>query len=265
MIDTFRNLFRPKPTRPPPAIPAGQRVYAVGDIHGCHALFAALVEAIERDDAARGSADTTIVLLGDLIDRGSDSAAVLAAARALQRRRQVRIIGGNHEEMFLQSFDDLETFRHFLRFGGRETILSYPVDEQAFHAAELSDAQNLMRSGVPAADRDFIEGFEDVIAIGDYLFVHAGIRPGTPHDEQRTNDLRWIREPFLSHAGDHGFVVVHGHTITPEADFQHNRVGVDTGAYLSGRLTALSLEGTSQWLIEASFEDGIITTTTRSP
>lgn len=264
MIDTLRNLFRPKPTRPPPAIPAGARVYAVGDIHGCNAQFVALVDAIERDDAARGPADTTIILLGDLIDRGPDSAAVVATARALQQRRQVRIIAGNHEEMFLDSFDQLDLLRHFLRYGGRETVLSYPIDPIAFHAAELTDAQELMRAAVPAADRDFIEAFEEHIAIGDYLFVHAGIRPGEPLDAQQPSDLRWIREPFLSHGGDHGHVVVHGHTIAPEPEFLRNRIGIDTGAYLTGRLTALGLEGTERWLIEASQdESGAIGTATR--
>lgn len=264
MIDALRNLLRPKPTRPPPAIPEGQRVYAVGDVHGCHAQFVALVAAIEQDDAARSEAETTVVLLGDLVDRGPDSAAVVATARTLQQRRSVRIVAGNHEEMFLDSFDDLDLFRQFLRFGGRETVLSYPVDPVAFHCADLAEAQEMMRRAVPAADRDFIETFEDHVAIGDYLFVHAGIRPGEPIEAQRRNDLRWIREPFLSHGGDHGHVVVHGHTIAAEPELRPNRIGIDTGAYLTGRLTALGLEGTDRWLIEATEDqDGVIGTVTR--
>jgi len=263
MIDTIRQLFRPKPTQPPPAIPSGERVYAVGDVHGRLDLFNALIAAVERDDAVRGGADTTIVLLGDLIDRGPDSAGVVAAARALQQRRKTRIIAGNHEEMFLRSFDSLDEFHHFLRVGGRETVLSYPVDPIAFRASPLDEAQELMRGSVPRRDLAFIANFEAGIEIGDYLFVHAGIRPGGSLDEQDSHDLRWIREPFLSHGGYHDRVVVHGHTIASEPQILHNRIGIDTGAFVSGRLTALGLEGTNRWLIEASDSGETVTTSTR--
>lgn len=263
MIDTIRQFFRPKPLRAPAAIPEGERIYAVGDIHGRFDLFSALVAAIERDDAARGQSDTTIVLLGDLVDRGPESAAVIAAARALQHRRKVRIVAGNHEEMFLDSFDRVEVLSHFLRFGGQETILSYPIDAVAFDAAGLETVQTLMREAVPEADLEFIRGFEDFIAIGDYLFVHAGIQPRKPIADQVPENLRWIREPFLSYAGDHGHIVVHGHTITPEAEVLHNRIGIDTGAFMSGRLTALGLEGSERWLIETSDAAGTIACTVR--
>lgn len=252
MIDALRQFFRAKPTRALPAVPADERIYAVGDIHGRLDLFAALMTAIERDDAARGRAETTIILLGDLVDRGADSAGVIAAARELQQRRGVRIIAGNHEEMFLRGFDDVEVLRHFLRFGGRETLLSYPIDPDALRMAEIEQVQTMMRDAVPGDDLDFIRTFEDSIAIGDYMFVHAGVRPGAPLGQQDRQDLRWIREPFLSHPGDHGRVIVHGHTIAPEAEVLTNRIGIDTGAYMSGRLTALGLEGTKRWLIEAS-------------
>lgn len=263
MLNSLRQLFRPREDRPLPAIPPGQRAYAVGDIHGRLDLFTALMAAVEADDAARNSADTTIVLLGDLVDRGPDSAGVVTAARALQARRKTRIIAGNHEEMFLQSFEDSDVLRHFLRFGGRETLLSYPVDRGEYQEATLEEAQELMQRAVPAADRAFIAAFEDCIAIGDYLFVHAGIRPDTPLEEQKTGDLRWIREPFLSHEGSHGPVVVHGHSITGEAEVRANRIGIDTGAFRSGRLTALGLEGTERWLVEAVEADGAIAIASR--
>ena len=255
MIDTLRKILRKQPARPLPAIPAGERVYAVGDIHGRRDLFDALIAAVEADDAERGPAGTTIILLGDLVDRGPDSAGVLAAARALAGRIKVRILCGNHEEMFLRSFTDVEALRGFLRFGGRETVLSYPVDASAWNMATLGEAQQLMRDAVPAEDVTFIESFEDLIVCGDYLFVHAGIEPGVTPGLQTTGKLRWIREPFLSHKGDLGHVVVHGHTIEDEPVLRRNRIGIDTGAYASGRLTALGLEGTQRWLIQAS-EDG---------
>jgi len=263
MLTTIRQIFRPvpKPSRPPPIIPDGQRVYAIGDIHGQLDLFNALINAVEQDDSGRTPAHTTIILLGDLIDRGADSAGVIAAARDLQARRNVRIIAGNHEEMFLQSLENSEILRRFLKFGGRETLLSYPVDPEACHGLSLEDTRALMRRVVPAADIAFLRGFEDRIAIGDYQFVHAGIRPGVPMSDQDISDLRWIREPFLSHIGDHGWCVVHGHSITDDPEFRENRIGIDTGAYMSGRLTALGLEGATRWIIEASnANEGIITT-----
>lgn len=255
MIDTLRKILRKQPGRPLPAIPAGERVYAVGDIHGCRDLFDALIAAVETDDVQRGPADTTIILLGDLIDRGPDSAGVVAAARALAERRKLRILCGNHEEMFLRSFADVEVLRGFLRFGGRETVLSYPIAASAWNAATIDEAQQLMRGAVLAGDVAFIETFEDLIVCGDYLFVHAGIDPGVPLELQKSGKLRWIREPFLSHMGDLGHVVVHGHTIEDEPVLRRNRIGIDTGAYASGRLTALALEGTQRWLIQAC-EDG---------
>ncbi|HEX7752317.1 MAG TPA: metallophosphoesterase family protein [Novosphingobium sp.] len=264
MIQGIRKLFRTRQDGPPPQVPPGERVYAVGDVHGRCDLFDALVAAIEADDARRAPAETTIVLLGDLVDRGPDSAGVLEAARALQQRRKTRIIAGNHEEMFLKSFDDLELFRHFLRYGGRETVLSYPVDRAAYTAADLAEAQEMMRVVVPEADRRFIEGFEDAVEIGDYLFVHAGIRPGLPLEEQKVQDLRWIREPFLGHAGSHGAVVVHGHTITDAPEMTHNRIGIDTGAYKSGRLTALGLEGGERWFVETTAAHGEVAIASRA-
>ena len=205
-----------------------------------------------------------MILLGDLIDRGPDSAGVIAAARAWQQRRPVRILMGNHEEMFLDSLEDIEVLRPFLRFGGRETVLSYGIDRSAYVAAELPECLQMIRAAVPQEDLAFIRTFEDRIQIGDYLFVHAGIRPGLPLADQKVQDLRWIREPFLSHGEGHGLVVVHGHTIFEAPDVRHNRIGIDTGAWTSGRLTALGLEGTAQWLIEAEDSDGAIRTAQRS-
>lgn len=258
MLDAIRQIFRskPKPTRPLPAIPDGQRVYAIGDIHGRRDLFDLLIRAIEDDERGRPDAETTIILLGDLVDRGPDSAGVIAAARDLQARRDVRIIAGNHEEMFLQSLESVDTLRHFLRFGGKETILSYPIDRAYYDTLTMEQAQAAMREVVPAADVAFMQGFEDRIEIGDYLFVHAGIRPGVPLFDQMLRDLRWIREPFLSHEEEHGWCVVHGHTITDVPEIRSNRIGIDTGAYMSGRLTALGLEGTERWLIDTGDADG---------
>jgi serine/threonine protein phosphatase 1 len=264
MLKAIRRLFeREEIAHPPAAVPAGQRVYAVGDIHGRLDLFDALIEAIEADDAACGGSETTVILLGDLVDRGPDSAGVVARARAWQGQRRVRILMGNHEEMFLASFDKAETLKHFLRFGGKETVLSYGLDRRAYVQASVDEVQAMMHQAVPADHRAFIESFEDTITIGDYLFVHAGIAPGVPLEEQRTHDLRWIREPFLSHEEPHGPVVVHGHNILSEPDDCGNRIGIDTGANNLGKLTALVLEGTERRYLEAVDTDGAITAAAR--
>jgi len=263
MFRWIRQIFRPEPENPPPSIGPGERVYAIGDVHGCNDLFAALVSAIEADDAARGPADTTIVLLGDLIDRGPDSAGVLAAARDLAACRKVRIIAGNHEEMLLGSLESLETLRHFLRFGGRETILSYPAGDRFREDLTLDEALEVIPALVPEEDLGFIRSFEDRFVIGDYLFVHAGIAPGVPLEIQKVSDMRWIREPFLSHAGSHGWTVVHGHTIIEDVEVRPNRIGIDTGAFISGRLTALCLEGRQRWLMQTSRHNGMVRVNTR--
>lgn len=240
-------------------MPEGERAYVVGDIHGRLDLFAALVEAIERDDAqAPAAGGTTVVLLGDLIDRGPASAQVVSLARDWQARRKVRILAGNHEEMFLQSFDDISVLRQFIRHGGRETILSYGVPEDRYNQASLEELQALIHTLVPPEDRTFIASFEEYVEMGDYLFVHAGIEPQIPLEEQQRHDMIWIRERFLRYRQPHSHVVVHGHTIFDEVDEQHNRIGIDTGAFKTGRLTVLVLEGTERRIIQAVEEDGTI-------
>lgn len=259
-MSMFQKIFGSRETTAPPspAIPDGQRVYAIGDVHGRLDLFKALSLAIDRDDAARQPAETTVILLGDLVDRGPESSGVVAAARNWAERRRLRFLGGNHEELFLQSFHSVTALKSFLRFGGRETLLSYGLDPDARQAMPLEDFQHEMAQAIPREDRQFLDSFEITIAIGDYLFVHAGINPALTLGEQQAHDCRWIREPFLSHRRDFGAFVVHGHTITDEVDERVNRIGIDTGAYKTGRLTALRLEGTEREVIQTQIthDDG---------
>ncbi|GMM93361.1 metallophosphoesterase [Qipengyuania sp. MTN3-11] len=259
MIASLKQFFRPQTARAPLAtVPEGQRFYVVGDIHGRRDLFDALIEAVDADDAARDDADTTIVLLGDLVDRGPDSAGVIRSARDWGQRRPVRYIAGNHEEMFLQSFEDTEMLRHFLKHGGRETVLSYGLDRGTYNSLTLAELQDEIAEIVPREDREFLAGFEDMIIAGDYLFVHAGIDPSRPIDQQRSSDLRWIRERFLNSTESHDHVVVHGHTIFEDVEDRGTRIGIDTGAFRSGRLTALMLEGKERVFIQAVERDGAI-------
>lgn len=251
MLNRIKSYLRSDEPLPERHIPPGKRVYAIGDIHGRLDLLDELADAIEADDAEAAPAETTVILLGDLIDRGPDSAAVIGFAREWQARRDVRILSGNHEEMLLASLSSIDLLRHFLRFGGRETVLSYGMDPEFYRTSSLEEIMEWMVCTIPGEDIGFIQQMEDAIVIGDYLFVHAGIRPEIALSEQKLSDLRWIREPFLSHDGDHSHVVVHGHTITPGVDIRPNRIGIDTGAYCHGRLTALVLEGSQRRFLEA--------------
>lgn len=247
----LRRLAKLLNTEAAPCIPAGERVYAIGDIHGRLDLLDALLEQIEADQKYRSEARTTLIFLGDLIDRGPDSAGVVERAIALRRSgRSVRFLKGNHEEVFLKAAaGDPAAMRFLIRIGGRATILSYGVTESEYDAENYDDLAALLAARVPAAHTEFLDSCEDLLVIGDYAFVHAGIKPGTPLSDQMPSDLRWIRGDFLSHRGRHEKIIVHGHSIAEEPEILSNRIGIDTGAYASGRLTAIALEGAERWIL----------------
>lgn len=252
MFEPLRQIFRSRAERRlPPQVPNGERYYVIGDIHGRLDLFEALIAAIEEDDALQGPARTTTILLGDLVDRGPDSAGVIRRAMEWAGRRTVRFLAGNHEEMFLGAFHDVAKLRAFVRHGGRETILSYGINPERYNALSLDELLRELPGLVPQEHRDFVAGFEEFIVAGDYAFVHAGIDPGRPMEEQDRQSLLWIRDRFLKHTGPHSHVVVHGHTIFDEVDDCGNRIGIDTGAYRTGRLTALVLQGTGRRYLAA--------------
>ncbi len=155
---------------------------------------------------------------------------------------------GNHEAFMVDflvgtALEDERLFPIWMANGGRETLASYGLPSATVYGSHANEAQAALAAAMPARHREFLARLETTRRIGDYLFVHAGIRPGLPLDEQEESDLLWIRGEFLAHRSDYGFHVVHGHSITPEVDEQPNRTGIDTGAYASGRLTALVLEG----------------------
>lgn len=259
MLQRLRALFGFAAPPPPPAVPDGTRWYAIGDIHGRLDLFDALIAGIEAEIAAAPGLDHRVVLLGDLVDRGPDSAAVIARARAWQRRRNVRILAGNHEEMFLAAFEKVEGLRHFLKHGGYETALSFGVTAQELAKLDIEDIHTRLCEVVPQEVRDYVAGFETMIPAGDYVFVHAGIDPARPLAEQSRGDLLWIRKGFLDHEGSLEKVVVHGHTIFERVMDCGNRIGIDTGAFRSGVLTALVLEGSERRILQArADEDGAV-------
>lgn len=224
----------------------GRRAYVVGDIHGRLDLLEQLLVGIEADVAASGhKRRAALIFLGDLIDRGPSSAQVLERLRTFRHRRLEPVfLLGNHEEVLLRIIDGESTLiASWLEFGGTECLLSYGCD--ASRLAELGADQALaaVRAAIPKEHVDFLRSFADTCRFGDYLCVHAGIRPGLDLDCQNLLDFRWIREPFLDDDSDHGFVVVHGHTISDTVEQRSNRIGIDTGAYRSGALTALIIDG----------------------
>jgi serine/threonine protein phosphatase 1 len=249
VLKLLRRAIAPAP--PAAVVPEGLRVYAIGDIHGRLDLLDGLLFRIEADQRVRGSAETQIIFLGDLVDRGPHSAGVVQRCLELQRSgRAVRFLMGNHEEVFLKALaGSVEALRFFVRIGGRATILSYGVAEAEYDTLDFADLGRRLAELVPAEHIDFLKGFEDQIRIGDYLFVHAGIRPNVALDAQAGGDLRWIRSDFLDFRGSHEAIVVHGHTITEDVEERANRIGIDTGAFASGRLTALGLEGGERWFL----------------
>ena len=255
MLKLLRSFLDPRSVpEVTPSLPDGQRVYAIGDIHGRCDLLCRMIARIEADEAGRDPADTTVILLGDLVDRGPDSAGVIATAREWAKRRRVRILAGNHEEMFLGSFERDDTLRHFLRHGGRETLLSYPIAPDVYSRATLEELRAIMNEVIPAEDVDFMQRMEDSIRIGDYVFVHAGVRPGVPLADQKVSDLRWIRGEFIEAAESRDFAVVHGHTILEQPHVSPLRISLDTGAFASGLLSAVGLEGTARWLLSVQGE-----------
>lgn len=247
--------FAPRHAKEPAGSP-GYRAYAVGDIHGRLDLLEDLLAKIYADLQHRPAAKTLLVFVGDLIDRGPSSAQVIERLRTYRRPGvQPVFILGNHEEVLLRILDgDRSLTSSWLQFGGLQCLQSYGVDPGSLRgraAAELVDA---IRATIPAEHAEFLRSFVDSCRFGDYLFVHAGIRPSVPLEQQRQSDLRWIREPFLFDETDHGFVVVHGHTISSEVEERPNRIGIDTGAYRSGVLTALAIDGRERRLLATGSE-----------
>lgn len=231
-------------------VPDGRRVYAIGDIHGRLDLLDALLASVDADDRARGSARSEIIFLGDLVDRGPDSRGVVERLMTLPDTRPARFLMGNHEEVLLRAAEgDLRALRFLIRIGGRETLLSYGISEQEYRDLDFDGLLALMQQKVPASHLAFLAAFEPWIEVGDYLFVHAGLKPGIAIENQEMSDLCWIREEFLSHRESFGKMIVHGHSITEDIDERPNRIGIDTGAFASGRLTAIGLEGDERWYL----------------
>ena len=235
-------------TQPTGARVEGQLVYAIGDIHGRYDLMKALLAQIVADYPGRAAGRRPVVIfLGDYVDRGPDSAKVVEALLWLARRPDldVRMLKGNHEDAMLGFLDTPATGAAWLRYGGAETLASYGVlaPDPDEGAAGLSRARDELLERMPASHLRLLQGLELMLQLGDYVFVHAGVRPRTALAAQEPHDLLWIRKEFLEARGPFEKVVVHGHTwLSDRPQVFDHRIGVDTGAFATGALTAVRLQ-----------------------
>ena len=234
-----------------PAGPAGRVLYAIGDIHGCLNELEDVLQVIDRDINLHGVEDVTIVFLGDLIDRGPDSAGVVRRIYQLSehQREGVRIVllAGNHEEALIRAADgDSETAANWIQFGGAEALQSYGSTQKDFDHVDGEIIVDMVRGLVPGRHIDFLRNAKDMALFGDFVLVHAGVDPEIPLTDQTRRSLLWIREPFLSHPRPVAppYCIVHGHTIVPEVEHRGVRIAIDTGVYESGNLSCLRVEGT---------------------
>jgi serine/threonine protein phosphatase 1 len=233
-------------------LPAGIRLYAIGDVHGRRDLLGRM-HALILADARDFKGQTIALYLGDFIDRGPDSAGVIddLLAAPLKGFRTIHLMG-NHEDMLLAFLEDASVGPVWLFNGGDQTLRSYGIEPEPDFAegADLAYLQSQLRALLPSRHLKFLRALSLSFALGDYFFVHAGIRPRRPLSRQARSDLLWIRDQFLTSRADHGAVVVHGHTIAPEVEFCPNRIGIDTGAFFTGRLSCLVLEGGSKRVLQ---------------
>lgn len=240
----------------------GQLVYAVGDIHGRYDLLKDLLAQVLVDAQGRAAGRRPVlVLLGDYVDRGPQSAEVVEALTWLQGRRdlEIHVLKGNHEQALLEFLDDPERGGPWLGFGGAETLASYGVAVPS-GPQELVAARDALLARMPAAHLRRLQSLETLLVIGDYAFVHAGVRPGVALSAQVEEDLLWIRRDFLQSDGPFGKIIVHGHTWRDERpEVLEHRMGVDTGAYSTGVLTALRLEDDAVGLLQARGAPGVWT------
>jgi serine/threonine protein phosphatase 1 len=235
----------------PPRVEPGQRVYSIGDIHGRLDLLQELHGMIQAD-VGNFDGSLSLVYLGDCIDRGMQSREVVDELldSPLPGFENVYLMG-NHEQTLLDFLQHPKVASGWLNWGGRETLASYGVKlSHDFSRADVEEVRDEFQSILSQRHLAFYENMQLMHRAGDYLFVHAGIRPGKPLQDQSNEDLLWIREDFIESRQQHEHVVVHGHTISDEVEFHPNRIGIDTGAYCTGVLTCLVLEGEEQRLLQ---------------
>ena len=241
----------PDPDPITPAIPEGRRLYCIGDIHGRLDLLEGLHGMIE-DDTRDYAGDKILLYLGDYIDRGEQSKEVIdyLLQSPLSGFETVHLLG-NHEQTLLDFLEHPRAAASWLTYGGRACLASYGVDvTMEYKHNKISEIRDILKVKLPNNHLEFFQSCKLIHTEGSYCFVHAGIRPQVPLGEQRNEDLLWIRDDFTNSQEIHDHIVVHGHSISEQVEFLPNRIGIDTGAFHTGVLTALVLEGKDQRLLQ---------------
>jgi serine/threonine protein phosphatase 1 len=244
MFEKLLGLRRQQQPAAPPRAPDGTRIYAIGDIHGRADLLREMHQLIHEDAYERQAPRNVVVYLGDYVDRGPASAEVIDILldEPLPGFERVHL-AGNHEDTIIRFLSDISVAGLWLEYGGAATLYSYGVKPPAMNETDLRRAQGELRESLPERHLQFMRELKLTHCEGDWFFVHAGVKPGVPLEAQQPQDALWIRGEFLGCEYDFGKIVVHGHTVTQEPDVRRNRIGIDTGAFMSGCLTSLVLEG----------------------
>jgi serine/threonine protein phosphatase 1 len=229
-----------------PRLPDGVRIYAIGDVHGRADLLQSLLTVIDAD-LARSTPERAIqVFLGDYVDRGPHSRAVIDLLIARSKSHETVCLRGNHEVFMLEVLQDPARLQEWRHYGGLTTLVSYGItptmNPSADEQVELIEG---LRHAIPSEHYDFLHELQSSFTCGDFFFVHAGVKPGVPLERQKDEDLLWIREEFLSSEERFGKYIVHGHTPVTAPDIRPNRINIDTGAYATGNLTLLTIQGDS--------------------
>ncbi len=254
----FQVLERWRGSAPPSAacLPQGLRVYAIGDIHGYSQLLESLARKVEADLQRNRPDQALAVFLGDYVDRGPDSAGVIE--RLVQGRFPTPFVAlrGNHEDLMMRALAHAGGMDPWCYSGGIETVASYGIEvARASGGKGLAKIRKDLLDRLPEAHRDFLAATQLSFAVGDYFFVHAGARPRVPLDRQLDHDLLWIRDEFSGSDFDFGKVIVHGHTPHRRPEDEPRRINVDTGAFKSGVLTCVALEGTGRRFLSTQHQD----------
>jgi serine/threonine protein phosphatase 1 len=236
-----------------PSLPAGLRIYAVGDIHGRLDLLDELLARINTDIALRPTARPVYVFLGDYIDRGPSSRETIDRLIEHGENNESVFLKGNHELVAIKCLSDRSLFDQWLRLGGLETLMSYRVPPETLaNAKQIAELQSAFHNALPQTHFRFFRDLQKSFACGDFFFAHAGVKPNVELSRQKESDLLWIRGEFLSSKLDFGKIIIHGHTPTSEIEVGPNRINIDTGAFATGRLTCLVIEDESLSVIDTS-------------
>ena len=238
-----------------PSLPAELRIYAIGDIHGRLDLLNELLARISGDIALRPTVRPLYVFLGDYIDRGTSSRETIDRLIEHGKTHESVFLKGNHELIAIKCLSDRGLFDQWLRLGGLETLVSYGVPAETLaNGKQIAELQSAFHGALPQAHFRFFRDLKNSFECGDFFFAHAGVKPNVELSRQKENDLLWIRGEFLTSKDDFGKIIVHGHTPTREIEVAPNRINIDTGAFATGRLSCLVLEGEELSVIDTSFD-----------